>query len=134
MTHAQTYQDKSIHLNKPSKESINQRSNQRLMIPLYELQRSTTQVKQSVYWRTISRVHHKPGIHGRVERRKPLLKYSHKNSRLPFAISHVEKQKTGRRKFSDQMKRKLKFVALMQNATYDGNLTLHIRQSTSFSP
>lgn len=101
----------------------------RIIITLSELQRSTTQVKESVYGRTISQVHYKPGIYGGVARRKPLLKYSHKKSRLPFAISNVEKQKTGRRNFSDQMKRNLKFVILMQNATYDENNSDRVHHS-----
>ena len=59
------------------------------MVTLEELQRSTAQVGESVHRTTISRALHKSGLYGRVARRKPLLKESHKKSRLQFARSHV---------------------------------------------
>lgn len=58
-------------------------------VTLEELQRSTAQVGESVHRTTISRALHKSGLYGRVARRKPLLKESHKKSRLLFARSHV---------------------------------------------
>lgn len=61
----------------------------RPMITLEELQKSTAQVGESVHRTTISRALHKSGLHGRVARRKPLLKERHKKSRLQFAKSHV---------------------------------------------
>ncbi|MCI4382361.1 hypothetical protein PGIGA_G00014040 [Pangasianodon gigas] len=59
------------------------------MVTLEELQRSTAQVGESVYRTPISRALHKSGLYGRVERRKPMLKGSHKKSRLQFTTSHV---------------------------------------------
>ena len=61
----------------------------RPMVTLEELQRSTAQVGESVHRTTISHALHKSGLYGRVARRKPLLKQSHKKSRLQFATSHV---------------------------------------------
>jgi len=54
----------------------------RPMVTLEELQRSTAQVGESVNRTTISRALHKSGLCGRVPRRKPLLKESHKKSSL----------------------------------------------------
>ncbi|MCJ8736209.1 hypothetical protein PDJAM_G00256240 [Pangasius djambal] len=60
----------------------------RPIVTLEELQRSTAQVGESVHRTTIIRALHKSGLYGRVAR-KPLLKESHKKSRLQFAASHV---------------------------------------------
>ncbi|MCJ8733927.1 hypothetical protein PDJAM_G00229400 [Pangasius djambal] len=59
------------------------------MVTLEEVQRSTALVGESVHRTTISRALHKSGLYGRVARRKPLLKESHKKSHLQFATSHV---------------------------------------------
>uniref|UniRef100_A0A8C9YNW9 Transposase Tc1-like domain-containing protein n=1 Tax=Sander lucioperca TaxID=283035 RepID=A0A8C9YNW9_SANLU len=61
----------------------------RPMVTLEELQRSTAQVGESTHRTTISHALHKSGLYGRVARRKPLLKQSHKKSHLQFATSHV---------------------------------------------
>ena len=59
----------------------------RPMATLEELQRSTALVRESVH-RLVDALH-KSGLNGRVERRKPLLKESHKKSCFRFARSHV---------------------------------------------
>uniref|UniRef100_A0A8C6VA09 Glutamate receptor n=1 Tax=Neogobius melanostomus TaxID=47308 RepID=A0A8C6VA09_9GOBI len=59
-------------------------------ITLEELRRTAAELGESVHGTTISRTLHKSGLHGRVARRKPLLKGGHKKSRLKFSISHME--------------------------------------------
>ena len=61
----------------------------RPMETLEDLQRFNTQVGESVHRTTISCALHKSGLYGRVARRKPLLKESHKKSPLQFARSHA---------------------------------------------
>ena len=59
------------------------------MVTLEELQKSTAQVGESVHRTTISCALHKSGLYGRVVKRNPMLKASHKKSCLQFARSHV---------------------------------------------
>ena len=59
------------------------------MVTLEELQRSTSQVGESIHRTTISCALHKLGPSGRVARREPLLKQNHKKSCLQFATCHV---------------------------------------------
>uniref|UniRef100_A0A803K701 Transposase Tc1-like domain-containing protein n=1 Tax=Xenopus tropicalis TaxID=8364 RepID=A0A803K701_XENTR len=64
----------------------------RPMVTLDELQRSTTQVGESVHRTTISRALHKVGLYGRVAIRKtPLLTQRHKKARLQFAKMYLSK-------------------------------------------
>ncbi len=72
-----------------ARRALIREATKRPMVTLEELQRSTAQVGESVQGPTISHAFHKSGIHGRVVRRKPLLKESHKKSCLQFATSHV---------------------------------------------
>ncbi|MCJ8737403.1 hypothetical protein PDJAM_G00023560 [Pangasius djambal] len=72
-----------------ARRALSREAAKRPMVTLQELQRSTAQVGESVYRTTISRALHKSGLNGRVARRKPLLKESHKKSRLQFETSHV---------------------------------------------
>uniref|UniRef100_A0A8C6UUN8 Glycosyltransferase 2-like domain-containing protein n=1 Tax=Neogobius melanostomus TaxID=47308 RepID=A0A8C6UUN8_9GOBI len=59
-------------------------------LTLEELRRTAAELGESVHGTTISRTLHKSVLHGRVARRKPLLKGGHKKSRLKFARSHME--------------------------------------------
>ena len=59
------------------------------MVTLEEPQRSTAQVGESVHRTTISHTLHKSGRYGRVARRKPLLKESHKKSYFQFVRNHL---------------------------------------------
>ena len=76
-------------------------------ITLEELRRTAAELRESVHGTTsISRTLHKSGLHGRVARRKPLLKGGHKKSRLKFARSHMEDTATMWKKvlWSDETK------------------------------
>ena len=66
--------------------------------------------------------------------RKPLLKESHKKPRRNPVLSLPqvmwETQQTSGRRYSGQMRPKLNFLALIQNAMCGGNPTLHITVNT----
>uniref|UniRef100_A0A8C6TG47 Transposase n=1 Tax=Neogobius melanostomus TaxID=47308 RepID=A0A8C6TG47_9GOBI len=75
-------------------------------ITLEELRHIAAELGESVHGTTISRTLHKSGLHGRVARRKPLLKGGHKKSHLKFARSHMEDTATMWKKvlWSDETK------------------------------
>ena len=72
-----------------ARRTLIREATKRPMVTQEELERSTTQVGESVNRTTISRALHKSGLYWRVSRRKPLLKESHDKSCLKFATSHV---------------------------------------------
>lgn len=59
-------------------------------VTLTDLQESAAAAGTDVHESTISRALHRRGLYGRVARRKPLLKNSHKKARLQFARAHED--------------------------------------------
>jgi transposase len=59
-------------------------------LTLKDLQDSAAKAGTEVHKSTISRVLHKDGLHGRVSRKKPLLKKNHIKAYLKFAKRHRE--------------------------------------------
>ena len=55
------------------------------------LQKDLADTGVVVHYSTIKRYLYKYGLHGRVIRRKPLLRPHHKNQRLNFANEHIDK-------------------------------------------
>lgn len=55
------------------------------------LQKDVADTGVVVHYSTIKRYLYKYGLHGRVIRRKPLLRPHHKNQRLNFANEHIDK-------------------------------------------
>ena len=58
-------------------------------VTLKALQESATELGTPVHQSTISRTLHKANLFGRVARKKPFLKESHRKARLEFARNHV---------------------------------------------
>lgn len=58
-------------------------------VTLTELRKSAADTGVEVHESTISRTLHKSGLFGRVARKKPFLKPSHKRARLEFARAHI---------------------------------------------
>lgn len=83
------------------------------MVPVEQLQRSTTVVGESVHRKTITRSLHKSGFDERVARRRPFLKESNKKCCLQFATSRaVDTVHKG----APVMKPKFNFLVFMENS------------------
>jgi transposase len=65
----------------------------------------------SVSDRTIRRCLSQSGLHGRRQRRTPLLKANHKKARLEFAKMHIDKPQTSGRMSYGQMRQNWSFLA-----------------------
>lgn len=85
------------------------------------LQKSGVAVSRS----TIRRHLKKTGLHGRIARRKPLLRQCHKTARLKYAKQHLEKPESFWHKiiWSDETKIEL-YVWRGVNSAYDENCTI----------
>ena len=59
-------------------------------VTLKELRESASESGVSVHESTISRNLHKKGLYGRVARKKPFLKETHKRNCLKFAKAHID--------------------------------------------
>ncbi|MGH0165707.1 UNVERIFIED_CONTAM: hypothetical protein FKN15_049940 [Acipenser sinensis] len=95
------------------------------MATLKEFQSSTAELGDTLHTATIARVLHKTGLHGRVAKRKPLLKKTHIKSRLEFARRHVGDSETKWKKILWSDETKIELFGLKANVWRKPNTAHH---------
>lgn len=103
------------------------------MVTLEELKRFIAQTGESFHKTTVSCTFHNMGFYGRMAR-KLLLKENHKESRLHFTEGHSGETANTWIKLLLSDETKSNCCALMQNAVFGGNLTLHMTLYTTSPP